>query len=715
MASTDDRSQFVLPSDQAIVKLKVEDAFNSLSDDEKMYSHYLSQASWYGGFIVLFQTSPESPDIFLLLHSINTAETIENLKKNVQELGLTKEEFTAYLLYCSGVYGNMGNYKGFGDSKFIPDLEVEQFEKIVFCSKAVEENAELKDVWFRIKAPMYSLSNRDKQLGLGSKGVTKYFSANCDDADADRVNDFFKYKNLEGYINRVIKTEESGVIVYEIRHAAVFDSIICQEDFKGCRFKITTGDYAALLEKVIINLAEAIKYASNELEKNMLANYIDSFRHGCLEKHKDGSRFWIKNKGPIVETYIGFIENYRDPVGMRGEFEGFVAIVNKKMSEKFQLLVDKAEDLLKHLPWPEQFEKDKFLRPDFTSLEVLTFAGSMVPSGINIPNYDEIRQSEGFKNVSLGNSLLANHGVRGKSPFVSFEDNELLTKYYVASHEVQVGLHELLGHGSGKLFMRDGDGRLNYNDTVTDPLTGELVNSCYGPGETYDSKFTTIASSYEECRAECAGLHLCLVPGVNQIFGYSSDQADDLNYINYLSMALNGIKALVMYSVASQEWKQAHSRARFVIVNVFLQAGQAFLKIDQVRGEDGKPDLLITMDKTKLRSVAAPAIANFLRKLQVYKSSGNDAAARIMYEEYSKVSNTGVYPWLTYRDIAVARKKAKVILVQGNTKLHNGKVLLTEYEENPEGMVESWRERFAEVSTLSSLFKAVSSAEGKHW
>ena len=45
-----------------------------------------------------------------------------------------------------------------------------------------------------------------------------------------------------------------------------------------------------------------------------------------------------------------------------------------------------------------------FLSPDFVTLEI-NFATYGCPLEINIPNYDDIRDDEGFKNVFLNNSM----------------------------------------------------------------------------------------------------------------------------------------------------------------------------------------------------------------------------------------------------------------------------------------------------------------------
>jgi len=159
----------------------------------------------------------------------------------------------------------------------------------------------------------------------------------------------------------------------------------------------------------------------------MVTDYIEHFRFGDVEKHKDSQRSWIKDIGPIVETNVGFIETYLDPSGARAEFEGFVSIVDKEISAKFNQLVVQADDLIKKLPWDSIFEKDKFLKPDFTSLDIVAFACSGTPIGINIPNYDDIRQHEGFKNVNLGNVYPKPNAKTMK--YVTEADKDLMCKF----------------------------------------------------------------------------------------------------------------------------------------------------------------------------------------------------------------------------------------------------------------------------------------------
>ncbi|KAL3874244.1 hypothetical protein ACJMK2_037287 [Sinanodonta woodiana] len=707
-----DKSEYILPNDIPVCLLDCSQAFKDLSEKEKLYSHYLSQASFCGGLICLLQTSPESPGIYLLLQKLFRAQPITELQKAAQETGVSEEEFQALLVYSAGFYANMGNYKSFGDSKFIPNLPKEKFEVILSCSKAVkDEPAGMKALWDRVGDDVYSLSDRSKTLGLGDKGITTYFSSNCDFKDAEIAKEFLTAKDLSPYNTRFFKKVDpkTGKVDYEVKLASVEtgDGIVpgCGEILGPHPFQaagagepvtvyVTRGDHCKLMKLVMENLTKAKEFAANETERSMVEKYIESFKTGSISAHKDGSRFWIKNKGPIVETYIGFIESYRDPIGARGEFEGFVAVVNKAVSAKFAELVENAEHLLALLPWPAAYEKDKFLRPDFTSLDVLSFGGSGIPAGINIPNYDDIRQNEGFKNVSLGNVLTAGYKDNNIT-FLSEEDKELYSKLKIPAFEVQVGLHELLGHGSGKLFIQEEDGKFNFDiENVKHTETGERIKSWYQKNETWDAKFSVIASTYEECRAECVGIFLCLSQDALRIFGFEDDTADDIIYINWLNMARAGLLALEFYSPESLKWRQAHMNARFVILRVMLEAGEGLVTIKKTMHEDGNEDIILSLDRSKIIPVGKPAIGNFLRKLQVYKSTGDFEAGKAMYDRYSDVNDKEEPHFLSLRDIVIARKQPRKIFVQHNTVLEGQTVALKSYETTPAGLIQSFQERF---------------------
>jgi dipeptidyl-peptidase-3 len=704
-----------IPVETSVVGLDATAAFAGLTDVEKSYAYHLGQADWEGSKICLLQCSPEATPIFCLLQLVFSAQPVEALVANARTRGLSDDEIDRVLCFAAAFYGNLGNYKSFGDTKFVPDISPESFEKFLLSGAADIEKT--KELYAECRERLYSLPPRQRQLGLGdTKGVSTYFSANCEEEDADISGRFMDSIGLSAYNTRLFKSNEGA---YTVRLAsapqggAQIDAMaaLCKEHtFEGKSFRVQRGDYGPLMSRITKALGEAVPYAANENQSNMLKRYIDSFNLGSIEEHKNGSRYWIKDKGPAVESYIGFIESYRDPSGVRGEWEGFVACVNREVSKKFGVLVDGAEDLLKLFPWPAYFEKDQFQRPDFTSLDVLAFGSSGVPAGINIPNYDDIRQNEGFKNVSLGNVLAASYGA-GEKPvsFVKEGDQALFKGLKGIAFEVQVGIHELLGHGSGKLLHQNTeDVKDLLAQKTVNPLNGEpITGPFYPPGSTWDSTFGKIASTYEECRAECSGLFLCLEKAVLDVFGHKHQPdaeggINDVSYINWLLMVRAGLVGLEFYTPATKGWRQAHMQARYVILRVLLEAGNGLVAIEQQDDAAGNADLLCYLNRGLIATTGREAIGSFLLRLQTYKSLGDVEAGQKMYNHYSEVPES----MIQLRDIVMARKEPRKILVQPvMEKRENDAVVLTNFPMSFAGMIESFTARFpAEDAELLQLY-----------
>lgn len=534
----------------SVVRLEIEKHFDALTDKQKRYAHHISRAALEGTRIVLRQISPEAEAIYDFILALH--KSCDGDWKALQaEAGVSDEELSHFLHYAAQFLGNNGNYKSFGDSKFVPRSSEASFAKLAATDSKAESF---------YKASNGGIFSAEKSglmhLGFMDAGHMTTYYPNCSDitkSEIEAVSAFMENKGLLPENTRLTKTKDGS---FEILIASAITSIPKQggdigqdtsfkvEDgpLSGKTIKLVYGDHSKEMAAITASVKKAAENGDNETQQNMYNAYAKSFETGSLKDFLDSQRYWIKDKGPMVESNIGFIETYRDPAGVRGEWEGFASMVNLERTRAFGALVDAAPEMIPLLPWGAEFEKDKFLSPDFTSLEVMTFAGSGIPAGINIPNYDVIRQNEGFKNVSLGNVLSAK-APNEKIPFIADKDLAIYNKYRDAAFEVQVGLHELTGHGCGKLLQETSSGVYNFDkeNPPVSPLTNKPITTWYKPGQTWGSLFGSVAASYEECRAELVAMYLSCEFSALKIFGFGDGsvnmdgEAGDVLYASYLS------------------------------------------------------------------------------------------------------------------------------------------------------------------------------------
>lgn len=682
-------STFLADSEAPIILLSAKKHFEQLpTEDAKLYAHHLSKASHWGTRAVLRSVSPESEPIYDMIVGIH--KSLDGPLSNeayIQKLSsVDPATVTHYLEYASQFLSNLGNYKSFGDKKFVPQLSKEQFAQLV----AATGNRNLVALYESVETALYDTTTG--LLGWPEKGqMSNYYpsSGSIKKAEIEAVNAALAARGIMPENTRVVKKsdKEFTVLVASALQSNT-TSYYPKEaiEANGILVTIEFGDHAKEFAEIVKHIREAGKHAASDTQKKMIEYYAESFETGSMNAHKESQIQWVKDLGPQVESNIGFIETYRDPSGVRGEWEGLVAMVNQDRTAKFATLVNNALTLIPYLPWDKLYEKDVFTPPDFTSLEVLTFAGSGVPAGINIPNYDDVRLNVGFKNVSLGNVLSANPKKPKKEEVISFVNESLQAKFRKwrdDAFEVQVGLHELLGHGTGKLLQETSPGKFNF-DREAHPE----IKTYYGSSETWGSLFGATAGSFEECRAELVALYLILfkTSEVLPVFEITdANDQKDVQLIATLLMARAGVIGLEFWDPESKKWGQPHMQARFGIFKCLHKAGVVSLK----HSKSDYDDLELVVDELKLETDAVEALRSFLHNLHVFKTTANVKEGIAFYNDITEVTEE----YAKYRDVVLRKKLPRKQLIQANTFLNGAEIEVREYDESEVGMIQSFVDR----------------------
>jgi dipeptidyl-peptidase III len=183
--------------------------------------------------------------------------------------------------------------------------------------------------------------------------------------------------SIEPENTRVRKIMDGTKPAFEILQAsAETTTIINQLDGDGLEstIRVERGDHAAEMSRICSALTEAVKYAASREQAAFLFDYIESFSTGSLEAYRKSQKTWVTDISPRVENILGFVEPYRDPYGVRAEWEGAVCISDLDETRKLKALVDGSTKFIRMLPWavPGEndgkgpFEAGLFQAPDFT-------------------------------------------------------------------------------------------------------------------------------------------------------------------------------------------------------------------------------------------------------------------------------------------------------------------------------------------------------------
>jgi dipeptidyl-peptidase III len=380
--------------------------------------------------------------------------------------------------------------------------------------------------------------------------------------------------------------------------------------------RIPPGLYAEYLAKANSYLGKAAEVAE-PAQARVIRDLIRYYQTGDPQDWLQFGIDWVQNN-PRVDFDNGFIEVYRDPRGAKGSSQSFVTVTDQRVNALMQKIAANAQYFEDRAPWAQQYKKEGVKPPVAKAVEAVIETGDfhVTTIGDNLPNENEIHEKYGSKSFMFtGSSRAISHAV-GFGPLEEFaasqEEIQVCRKYGDEADDLMTALHEIIGHGSGKL-----DPKLTHEPAF------------------YLKEYF---SALEEARADLMALWNVSDPKLRELGLISNPDVAKAMYYAAARVALTQLRRIPKGNTIEED----HERDRQLIVNYIRDKTGAIAEVKR----NGKTYLEIR-DFAKMRQGVGQLLAELMR----IKAEGDYNAAKSLIDKY------GVHFDPALRDEVVARYK----------------------------------------------------------
>lgn len=564
---------------------------------KKKLLYYLSEAALSGRDMIYDQNYK---------HNLYVRRTLEAIVKTYQG-DRSGENWDAFLIFTKRVWFSNGIHHHYSSKKIDPGFPKDYLSLLIKNSDTTSlpllDGQTVEGLTTTLQRILFNSNLDFKRVNQEAGG----------DLVADSANNYYEgltQNEVETFYAGVIDPDDTTPISYGLNSKLIKkNGQIYEKTWK------VGGMYSPAIERVVDWLQKAAFVAENEKQRKALKLLIGFYQTGHLRVFDNYNIAWVQDTESDIDVINGFIEVYGDAMGYRGAFESVVSIRDPIATKRIAAIGRNAQWFEDHSPILDSHKKKEVTGISAKVINVVMESGDSSPStpiGINLPNANWIRAQKGSKSVSLANIVRAYNEVSKTSglleEFAFTEEEVALSKKWASlALDLEVDMHEVIGHASGQIK----------------PGVGT-------PKETLKS----YGSALEEARADLVALYYMMDPKLIEL---GLMPTLDVGKVAYIAFLKNGLLVQLQRIDPGDNIEEAHMRNRQLISKWVIEKGKG-ANVAELRKRDGKTYVVIH-DYQKLRQL----FGELLREIQRVKSEGDYEAGKSLIENYGVKVDTELH------------------------------------------------------------------------